>query len=106
MEMGSPSAPAMADIFTDWFIDEVQSQSNCSFSVLGYVDDLFLSFDHHKNICEVFKIFNSTHSNIVFTTELKENNTLPFLDTLIHRTDKNINISVFRKPTHTGLYTQ
>ena len=37
---------------------------------------------------------------------LKENNTLPFLDTLIHRADKNINISVYRKPTHTGLSTK
>ena len=37
---------------------------------------------------------------------MEENNTLPFLDTLFHPTDKDINISVYRKPTHTGLYTQ
>ena len=37
----------------------------------------------------VFKIFNSTHDNIAFTKELEKNNTLPFLDTLIHRTDEN-----------------
>ena len=100
--MGSPLAPAMADIFMNWFIDKAQSQSKCSFSVLHCVDDLFFSFDHYKDIDEIFKIFNSTHNNIAFTKELEENNTLPFLDTLIHRTDKNSNISVYRKPTHTG----
>ena len=29
MRMGSPLAPAMADIFMNWFIDKAQSQSNC-----------------------------------------------------------------------------
>ena len=66
MAMGSPLAPAMADIFMNWFIDKVQSQSNCSFNVIRYVDDLFLSFDHHKDINEVFNNFNSTHNNIAF----------------------------------------
>ena len=42
MAIRSPLAPAMADIFLDWFIDKAQSQSNCSFSVLCYVDDLLL----------------------------------------------------------------
>ena len=82
--MGSPLAPTMADIFMNWFIDTAQSQSNCSFSILRYVDDLFLSFDHHKNIDAVFKISNSTHDNIAFAKELEENNTLSFLDSLIH----------------------
>ena len=72
--MGSPLAPAMANIFMNCFIDKAQSQSNCSFSVLGYVDDLFLSFDQHKDIDEVFKIFNSAHNNVAFTKELEENN--------------------------------
>ena len=106
MAIGSPLAPAMADIFMTWFIDKAQTQSNCSFTVLRYVDDLFLLFDHYKVIDKVFKIFKSTHNNFVSTKELEENNTLPFLDTLIYRTDKNINISVYTKPTHTGLYTQ
>ena len=48
MAMGSPLTPAM-----NWFIDKAQSQSNCSFSILRFVDDLFLSFDHHKDIYEV-----------------------------------------------------
>ena len=41
MAMESPLASAMVDIFMNWFIDKAQSQSNCLFSVLRYVDDLF-----------------------------------------------------------------
>ena len=93
MAMRSPLAPAMADIFMNWFIDKAQSQLNCSFSVLCYVNHLFLLFDHHKDIDEIFKISNSTHNNNAFTKELEENNTLPFLDTLIHWANKNINTS-------------
>ena len=56
MAMGFFLASAMAGIFMNWFIDKAQSQSNYSFSVLRYVDDLFLSCDHQKDINEVFKI--------------------------------------------------
>ena len=95
----------MSDIFINRFIDKAQSQLNCLFSVLCYVDDLFLLFDHHKDIDEVFKIFNSTYNNITFK-KLEENDILSFLDALIYWTNKNINIFAYKKPTHTGLYTQ
>ena len=80
MATGSPLASAIADIFMNWFIDKAQSQPNCSFNVLHHVDDLFLSFDHDKDISidEVFEIFNSTCNNIAFTKESEENNTLFF----------------------------
>ena len=45
--MGSYLAPAVADIFMNWFIDKAQSQRNRSLSVLCCDD-------------EVFQIFNST----------------------------------------------
>ena len=66
-----------------------------------------LHFDKYEcyNLPYVTTCPGLPNNNISFTKELEENNTLPFLDTLIHRTKKNINISVYRKPTHTGLYT-
>ena len=78
----------MADIFMNWFINKTQSQANCIFIVLCYVVDLFLSFDHHKDIAEIFHIFKSTHTNAAFTKKLEENDTIPFLNNLIHRTAK------------------
>ena len=41
MAIGSPLAPVIADIFMNSFTDKAQSHSNCLFSVLRYVDDLF-----------------------------------------------------------------
>ena len=37
-------------------------------------------------------------------TNWEKNNTLPFLETLIYQTEKNNNISVYRKSTNTGLH--
>ena len=41
-----------------------------------------------------------------FTCEYDKDNKLPFLDVLVHKEDKGFMISVYRKPTFTGLYTR
>jgi hypothetical protein len=48
---------------------------------------------------------NSIHRNIVFTMEVEQEGTLPFLDVLVkRRPDGSLGHSVYRKPTHTDLY--
>ena len=42
---------------------------------------------------------------MTFTYEEEENNTLPFLDVLVTRTDNQFSTSLYRKPTFSGLYT-
>ena len=98
--MGSPLASAMTDIFMNWLIDKAQAQSNCFFTVFHYADDLFLSFDHHQDLDKIFEVSNFIYNNIAFTKELQENNTIPFLDTLIYWNKKNINISVYITKKH------
>ena len=90
----------MADIFMNWFIDKAQSQSNCSFNAMLMI--CFVVRSSHENIDVVFQIFDFTYNNIAFTKEFLKNIIFPFLVTLIW-TEKNINISVYGKPTHTGL---
>ena len=47
---------------------------------------------------------NTQHHNITFTSETENNNSIPFLDTCIHKMqDGTLTTSVYRKPTHTGL---
>ena len=47
---------------------------------------------------------NSVNSNIQFTKELEKDNGLSFLDTTTTRVRGRIQVSVYRKPTHTDKY--
>ena len=104
--MGAPLAPALADIFMNWLIDEVKKKSSSSFSVYRYVDDLFLAFENPDDIQPVFALFNSIHNNITFTKEIETCNQLSFLDVHILKTNTNIETKIFRKPTYSGLHTK
>ena len=45
------------------------------------------------------------HPNLKFKIELEYNNSLPFLDILISKSDNRIVTSVYRKPSHSGVFT-
>ena len=52
-----------------------------------------------------FNKLNQIHPQIQFTAEYEIENQLPFLDVLVEKgTNNNLQLSVYRKPTHTGLY--
>ena len=46
------------------------------------------------------------HTALDFTREKESNNTLPFMDVSVERTDNSISRGMYRKPTFTGLYTR
>ena len=57
-----------------------------------------------SSIEPLYQYLNDQHPNIKYTMENEKNNSIPFLDILISRTDNNkVKCSVFRKPTFTGL---
>ena len=45
---------------------------------------------------------NSLNAEIQFTHELEKKSSLPFLDVLVIRKQNNLELTVYRKPTHTG----
>ena len=63
---------------------------------------LFRSLNH---VPLFLKYLNQQHPNITFTSEVKRNGKLPFLDIDISRSQGKFNTSVYRKPTFTGLFT-
>ena len=67
------------------------------------MDDTFLLFRDPSHINLFLDYLNSKHPNIQFTSELEQNNSLPFLDVLINKTNNSFSSSVYRKPTFTGL---
>ena len=63
----------------------------------------FILFQSKVAAQQFLEFANNLHSNIDFTIEHESNNTLPFLDVLVSRSNYNFTTSVFRKRTYTGL---
>ena len=105
--MGSPVSPVVANIYMEMFEDQaLSSAQNRPRMWKRYVDDTFCIME--KRHVKAFLVhLNSLRPSIQFTMEMEENNSLPFLDTLVKRGDGGmIDFGVYRKPTHTDRYLQ
>ena len=94
--MGSPLASAMADICMNWLTNKVLAKIKNPPVIMRYVDDLFLAFDNPNDVDYLYQIFKGEEN------ERK----LPFLDVLITKTSNEIETTVYKKPTFSGLYTK
>ena len=87
---------------------EQQALSTCELKPkiwLRYVDDTFVLWPHGDEALERFhNHINHQHPSIEFTKETETNNEIPFLDVLVKRNGKQVNTTVYRKPTHTDWY--
>ena len=106
--MVSPLGPTLANIFLCYH--EKSWLNQCPQSIKPvyyrrYVDDIFLLFKEVSAVSEFQQYMNVQHKNMNFTSELEENNSLPFLDVYVHRGSSNFTTSVYRKPTFSGVYT-
>ena len=68
------------------------------------VDDIFALFRSPDHLEKFTNYLNSKH-NIKFTYEKESNNSLPFLDILISRSENGFKTSVYHKPTFSGVYS-
>ena len=68
-----------------------------------YVDDLFALFCSPDYLDKFTDYLNSKHRNIKFTYEKESNNSLPFLDILISRSENGFKTSVYHKPIFSGV---
>ena len=106
--MGSPLGPTLANIFLSHH-EQIWLQ-NCpsNFKPLvyhRYVDDTFTIFSHPEHADHFLSYLNRQHPNIQFTVEIEQNNSLPFLDTLVTSSNGTFSTGIFRKSTFTGLGT-
>ena len=70
-----------------------------------YVDDIFALFRSPDHLEKFTSYLNSKHKNIKFTYEKESNDSLPFLDILISRSENGFKTSVYHKPTFSGVYS-
>ena len=104
--MGSPLSPVIANLFMESL--KQQALSTCELKPkiwLRYVDDTFVLWRHGDEALERFhNHINHQHQSIEFTKETETNNEIPFLDVLVKRNGKQVNTTVYRKPTYTDRY--
>ena len=100
--MGSPVSPVVADIIMEHCLDECVQQLREKHRFLTkYVDDLF-AIVKIDNIDETLEILNNFHKDIQFTMEKEKNGQLPYLDTLLIRTDNTVKLDWYQKPMASG----
>ena len=104
--MGSPISPLIANIFMEEF--EVQallsSFPHTPSLWLRFVDDTFV-INKAEHSQDLLQHINSQDPHIQFTVEPTQQDSLPFLNTLVTiQPDNSFSTTVYRKPTHTDQY--
>ena len=112
LSMGSPVAPALANIFMSVLEQNFMNQCPAVCKPLfykRYMDDTFVLFANSEKAAHLKNYINSRHPNIQFTMDKEQNCTLPFLDINVARnsteTSTTFVTSIYRKPTFSGLGT-
>ena len=102
--MGSPLGPVLANIFMGYCDSLIPLESYPLF-YRRYVDDTFSYFLSKDEAIKFKCILDGLHPYLKFTCEFEKDHCLSFLDVLVDRSSHIFNLSVYRKPTFTGLLT-
>ena len=103
--MGSPVSAVVADLYMEFF-EELALRTAPTKPRLWkrYVDDT-CCIVKKGTVEELLTHLNSVRPSIRFTVEVEKDGRLPFLDTLLQRRDDgSLDVTVYRKPTHTDRY--
>ena len=103
--MGSPVSAAVANLYMEFFEElALRSAPTKPWLWKRYVDDTCCIVK--KGTMEgLLSHLNSVRPSIKFTVEVEKEGSLPFLDALLQRKDDgNLDVTVYRKPTHTDRY--
>ena len=106
--MGLPLGPSLANAFLCsheqiWLNDYPEDFKPVYYR--RYVDDIFTLFRAPDHLEKFTNYLNLKHENVKLTYEKESNNPLPFLDILISRSENGFKISVYHKPTFSGVYS-
>jgi len=108
LAMGNPMAPTMANAFLCHLENNFLASCPSEFKPVlyrRYLDDTFVIFRQECHAKMFLDYINDCHSNINFTMETESGGRLAFLDTTVERHQDHFSLSVYRKPTFTGLGT-
>ncbi|KAK5644613.1 hypothetical protein RI129_005913 [Pyrocoelia pectoralis] len=106
LAMGSNLSPLLAEIFMNNLeSNHIATSKFYTDHVIfwgRYVDDVIcIHSADDSGVNNFLNELNGIHPNVQFTIEKESNNTLPFLDLLLHKSPQKITFSIYRKPTTT-----
>ena len=101
LPMGSPLSGALACLFLELLeAGPFQYIFPKNIVYYRYIDDALLIYPNNINLPKLVDRLNMVEPTITFTHECETNNSLPFLDILLHKSEHSLLFSVYRKPTH------
>ena len=104
LAMGSPVSPIVANIFMENLErNAILTMKDRPRLWLRFVDDV-LAIVKRTSLPSMLEHLNKQNAAITFTMEVEKDGKLPFLDGEIERENTRLNLSVYRKPTHSGRY--
>ena len=105
--MSSPLGPVLANLFIGYYETLwLNTFWECEIILFRpYVDDIICLFNCESDANKFFEFLNTQHPNMKFTFERQVNKQISFLDVLITNDGDQFYISVLRKETAIGLFT-
>ena len=101
--MGSPLGPLLANVFMCHLEERLSDDDLIPSYYKRYVDDTLAIMPGLDAAESFLNVLNGLHPSIHFTMELSNNDSIPFIGTLITKNGNKLETQVYRKPTNTGL---
>ena len=102
--MSSSLGPALANIVVSYYESKLFNKIFKPTAYCRYVDDTFSLFYKEIDFQKFLNCLNSLHLFLKFTNETEANNSFPFLDVLVTKSNIKFITLVYRKLTFTGQY--
>ena len=105
MAMGNCLPPVLSNLYMEFFEKRLLCNILPDKAIwFRYVDDILCLWPNDEAIDIFLPMLNNLVPSIKFTVEVEEDGKLPFLDCMIHRTDRSFKFSIYRKPTNVCSY--
>ena len=101
--MGSPLGSLLANVFMCHLEERLSDNDLIPSFYRRYVDDTLAIMPGLDAAESFLGVLNGLHPSIHFTMELSNNDSIPFIGTLITKNGNKLETQVYRKPTNTGL---
>ena len=105
MAMGNPLSPVLSNLYMEFFEKKILSKILPKQAIwFRYVDDIICLWPNSENLNTFMEKLNNQVASIKFTMEIENDSSLPFLDVLIIRNNRNFKYSIYRKTTNVSAY--